>query len=53
MERQLGNQAHDGPIRRRQHHILSAISRLQGRPRVHRRVHLPVHAIQGRQPELG
>ena len=51
MERKLGDKTHDGAIRRGQHHILSSVRRLQGGPRVHRRLHLPLHALQGRQPD--
>lgn len=41
---------HDDSIPGRQHHVLLPVRRLQGRPRVHRRLHLHVDAIQGDQP---
>lgn len=50
MERQLGSQAHDDPARGRKHHLLLPLQRLQGRARVHRRLHLHVDAIEGKQP---
>lgn len=51
LERELGDQTHDGTIRGRQHHLLSAIGRLQSGSRVHRRLHILVDALQGRQPD--
>lgn len=45
MERELGDKTHDGAIRRGQHHILRPIGRLQSRPRIHWRIHLPVNAV--------
>lgn len=53
MERKLGNKTHDGAIRGGQHHILRAVGRLQGGARIHRRVHIPLDALQGRQPDPG
>lgn len=49
MERQLGGEAHDDPARGREHHLLLLVQRLQGRARVHRRLHLHVHALKGKQ----
>lgn len=53
MERELGNKTHDGAIRGGQHHILRAVRRLQGGARIHRRLHIPLHAIQGCKPDVG
>ena len=42
MERELGNRAHDGAAGKRgERHLPVHIGRVQGRPRVHRRIHLP------------
>jgi len=51
MERELGDQTHDDPVRGRQErHIPVPVGGLQGDPRVYRRLHLSEHAQQGLQP---
>ena len=48
MEHQLGDEAHDDSIRgRKECRLQLLVGRLQGRPRVHRRLHLPPHEKQG------
>lgn len=51
VEHQLGSQAHDDPVRRRQHNIRLSVGRLQGDTRVHRRLHIPVDALQRGEPD--
>lgn len=47
----MGSQTHDDSAGGRKRHLLLPIERLQGRPRVHRRVHLHVDALKGKQPD--
>ena len=47
MERQLGGAPHDGAVRRGERRLRVPLLRLQGGPRVHRRLHLPADALQG------
>lgn len=51
MEHQLGSETHDGPVRGGQHNIRVPVGRLQGDPRVYRRLHIPVDAVQGGEPD--
>ena len=52
MECQLGDKAHDDSTRRRQkRHLQMSVCRLQGRARVHRRLHLLIHEEQGHEPD--
>lgn len=52
MERQLGGKAHDGTIWRGEYHLRMPIGWLQGRPRVYRRLHLLVDALQGSESDV-
>lgn len=47
---QLGGEEADRRVRRREARIRVPECRLQGAPRVHRRLHLPVDALEGAQP---
>lgn len=51
MERELGSETHDGPVRRGQHNIRLPVGRLQSDTRVHRRLHILVDAVQGSEPD--
>lgn len=51
VERELGEQAHDGTVRGGEYSFQLLVRRLQGDPRVYRRLHLPLHQIQRRQPD--
>lgn len=52
MERQLGGQAHDGAIRGGEHNLRVPVGRLQSITRIHRGLHLSVHALQGSQSDV-
>lgn len=51
VERELGGATHDGSVRGRERGVRMSVRRLQGGPRVHRRVHILVDAFQGGEPD--
>lgn len=52
MERELGGETHDGPIRRGEYNFRVSIGRLQSSARIHWRLHFLVDALQGSQPDV-
>lgn len=52
LERQLGGEAHDGTVRGGEYYLRVPIGRLQSRPRVYRRLHLLVDALQGSESDV-
>jgi hypothetical protein len=52
VERELGGEAHDDPVRGGQHHVQLFVGGLQSGPRVHRRVHFLVDEVEGRESDF-